>query len=1009
MERRTTRRFEQAAGAWRFSCLAALLAAAVAAGCGGGDNAGNPPGGASGAGAQAGAAGTAGMGGSILDASPGGSGGVGGQGGSQQEGGADAPDAIGNDAGGSGGATEGGTKCTSDGECAGNPLGGYCDTVKGVCVQCKAGDPSTCQQGLYCDPATSECKAGCDTPEDCDTGMDAGNTACDPNTHKCVNCASDNDCPLGMICKSNACEAGCTNQHGCASGFTCCAGACTDTSGDNQNCGGCSTPCAPVHGIGMCVGGTCTLDSCLPGYDNCDQDPANGCEAPGSCTCTPGEMTACYDGFPDTQDVGACHGGQAKCNAQGTAWGPCTGQVLPVAETCLNLSDDDCDGMVNEEGAGCVCPPNETQNCYTGPVGTRNVGACVDGTWTCNAQGTDWSPCVGQVLPLPETCLTPVDDDCNGMVNEAGGAGCSCTANATQPCYSGPPGTEGTGVCVAGVQTCDALGQGWGPCVGSVSPSPDVCTDSLDNDCNGVLNDGFMNGVSGCECFPLSVATCYEGPAGTQDVGECKGGIETCAASGASWSGCNGQVVPTADSCADNLDNDCNGVVNDGFGKGGAGCVCLPGVQKDCYTGPNGTLNVGVCKSGKSTCSADGKAWGACIGQIIPDLDSCLDQVDNDCNGVLNDGNHLAPGCACVPGAIKCVNGLESKCSALGDWGTPAGWCNQICHTGDFSCSCNQVMQCDASVNPAKWVPKNPALICANTQTCDATTGTCKAVTTTGGSVATGTYYQYGVFTAAPFLGGYDVDSISDPTGEFIYVNRGGSYLDKYKVTIADSDGDGKIEPNQHPNNPAETGPIEQRTLTLVKTYTVAADLVPMGPASQAEIFINPTMDKFYSLGPTRNGDITEYIFATKAKTVVVHPTAAFALSEMGFGPGDSTWYGSNESYRRVYSFCSAAKTWILEFQYPDLAGSHMDGIEVIIAPSTQIQYVYVSDMTSDFLAQYRRNPAGGWIQENLFKYADVTGSSVEGMGFGALNHFWVTGGNTLIEIGGGDLTQYLQ
>jgi hypothetical protein len=31
----------------------------------------------------------------------------------------------------------------------------------------------------------------------------------------------------------------------------------------------------------------------------------------------------------------------------------------------------------------------------------------------------------------------------------------------------------------------------------------------------------------------------------------------------------------------------------------------------------------------------------------------------------------------------------------------------------------------------------------------------------------------------------------------------------------------------------------------------------------------------------------------------------------------------------------------------------------------------------------------------------------VEGMGFGALNHFWATGGDSLYEIGGGDLSEY--
>jgi hypothetical protein len=190
-----------------------------------------------------------------------------------------------------------------------------------------------------------------------------------------------------------------------------------------------------------------------------------------------------------------------------------------------------------------------------------------------------------------------------------------------------------------------------------------------------------------------------------------------------------------------------------------------------------------------------------------------------------------------------------------------------------------------------------------------------------------------------------------------------------------------------------------------VTTYTKSADGAPLGSASMAELFARH--DRVFSLGPTHNGDITEFILATKTTNVVVHPTTSFGLSQMGYGDKDGIWYGSNEGNRRVYSFCPAAKAWVMEFNYPNLAGSHMDGIEVVVAPTTQVQYVYVSDMTSDFLAQYRRDGSGGWVQENLFKYADSTGSSVEGMGYGALNHFWATGGSTLYEIGGGDLADY--
>jgi hypothetical protein len=60
-----------------------------------------------------------------------------------------------------------------------------------------------------------------------------------------------------------------------------------------------------------------------------------------------------------------------------------------------------------------------------------------------------------------------------------------CEAGATTPCYSGPAGTEGVGICAAGVATCGAGGT-WGACIGEVDPLPEVCG-GPDSDCDGKL------------------------------------------------------------------------------------------------------------------------------------------------------------------------------------------------------------------------------------------------------------------------------------------------------------------------------------------------------------------------------------------------------------------------------------------------------------------------------------------------------------------------------------------
>src|SRR5262249_39227887 len=156
-----------------------------------------------------------------------------------------------------------------------------------------------------------------------------------------------------------------------------------------------------------------------------------------------------------------------------TGYGACVGEVDPVAEDCTTPVDDNCNGQTNE---GCTCTPGSTASCYSGPTGTQGVGACKAGLQTCNAQGTGYGACIGEVDPVAEDCATPVDDNCNGQTNE----GCSCVPNTTTSCYSGPAGTQGVGICKAGMQTCNAQGTGYGACMGEVLPAVEDCTTPQD-------------------------------------------------------------------------------------------------------------------------------------------------------------------------------------------------------------------------------------------------------------------------------------------------------------------------------------------------------------------------------------------------------------------------------------------------------------------------------------------------------------------------------------------------
>jgi hypothetical protein len=103
---------------------------------------------------------------------------------------------------------------------------------------------------------------------------------------------------------------------------------------------------------------------------------------------------------------------------------------MPWAALCAGLIISACgsDEMPNTTGGATgnntassttgdtrVCEPGSARTCYSGPMGTDGVGACKAGTEVCNAEGTGYGECSGEVAPQTDDCATAEDEDCDGV------------------------------------------------------------------------------------------------------------------------------------------------------------------------------------------------------------------------------------------------------------------------------------------------------------------------------------------------------------------------------------------------------------------------------------------------------------------------------------------------------------------------------------------------------------------------------------------------------------------
>ena len=352
------------------------------------------------------------------------------------------------------------------------------------------------------------------------------------------------------------------------------------------------------------------------------------------------------DGFPGVQNK-LCDKGQIKYSDCET---PC------AEESCDGL-DNDCDESVDE---GFAAVKEECNN-----IDDNCNGLVDEGSWVCDLGcGEGLSLCIaGEFLcmapePHEEVC-NGEDDDCDGETDEDQLNAClTCGLVPVEECNGIDDNCDGqtdeglispcNSVCGEGYQTC--IAGNWVSCNAPVA-FEEIC-DGLDNDCDGAIDEDLQ-----CTCtiqdlgvlFPCqdSPLVCGQGFKTCECLEpDCKIIVTTECFAPCYWLaqpiGSDPLCDPTngselqSEKC-NNFDDNCNQLIDEGL-------------TTACYTGEEGTVNVGICIPGEAVCVAG--VWGAqdpstglftpnlCAGEMVPQPEIC-DGEDNDCDGETDWGGEL--------------------------------------------------------------------------------------------------------------------------------------------------------------------------------------------------------------------------------------------------------------------------------------------------------------------------------------------------------------------------------